>query len=220
MDNPQPKSPFLFLFESLPIEIINNASKYAISQIDPSVPASYQVNLPSELTQEIQRLVQGVVPTIEEHYKCKVVKARGGATGVVHTTKYQPDPLCYNSTYNTDIKKWIRDGDTDFIMTVILSSDTINHTPTDQDGVFHYGGNFQFAQHDFTVQSLQGVSIIRPAGHHFITDISEVKLGNLVYAEVEFVCDQPWLYRYKSFPGTVKEWFPTQPTIDTNYTIK
>ncbi|AVH85359.1 hypothetical protein RsoM2USA_431 [Ralstonia phage RsoM2USA] len=151
--------------------------------------------------------LEGLVPDIETRYGLKIksiekVKFEGFHEGM--KSHCQP-PGCENAVYLK--RKWVKVKDVD-LTAILWLSDYQNETPIDlRYEVF--GGKLEFPApyFNFSLVPQRGSLIIYPAGPHFITSISNVKVGTLLQARINITAQDMYLYDPANFPGTWKDWF-------------
>lgn len=151
-----------------------------------------------------EQYIENIIPSLENYYGFQ-----HRATELTYL-QYLPEgamepPHCDNSTFSKETKKWIRNRDRDFTITIFLTD--YNDNPPFDTEYEVYGGKYEFPQHNFGFNPIRGTLIIHPSDPHFINNTSQVLVGNHYVLKSYLAASVPYLYNPKNFPGNYTTWF-------------
>ncbi len=138
---------------------------------------------------------------IQSHYNVNISGIAGLSLNHIDTTSI-PEIVCDNSELQV---KWTQIYDRDFTGYIALN-DYNDGTPFDKNTDV-FGGKYEFPQHSFGFNPQCGTLIIHPSGPHFVHQHTKIEVGQLNYIKFYIKCDNYYIYDYKKFPGTFKNWF-------------
>lgn len=115
----------------------------------------------------------------------------------------QDGVVCENSFLRNG--EWKRRNSNDFTAVVFLKN---KNTSSDFDEYTDvYGGTLQFPVQNVSIHPKMGTLVLFPSGPHFRNNTTSPQLGDMVQLRFHIVCEKPYAYSIKNFPGDYRTWW-------------
>jgi hypothetical protein len=140
---------------------------------------------------------------VENYYKVELRNFSSVAVEWFPQNCRQDGVVCENSFLRNG--EWKRRNANDFTAIIFLKN---RNTTTEFDEETDvYGGTLQFPVQNVSIHPKMGTLVLFPSGPHFRNNTLSPQIGDMVQLRFQIVCEKPYNYSLKDFPGDYRTWW-------------